>query len=376
MTFPLSPELASQTVVWGGLLIGLVLGAVAQGTRFCTMGALADWFAYGGTARLMMWLLAVAVAATGTLALIELQLLDASQTIAWSKRFLWLSYIVGGTLFGFGMVLGSGCPQRNLVKAGSGSLKALVTLLVAGLAAQMTLRGALSEVRVGLLDAAGITLPFAQDLGSLLAALTGFGARAMRWLVLATLLLVAARLLWKNRSSMEAPQWLGGVAVGLLVLAAWLLTGFIGYLPEHPETLEATWSGTYSHRPEALTFAAPVAHSLDLLTLWSDRNNTVSYGVMVCLGTLLGSAALALARKEFRWESFQKPRDMGNHLVGGVLMGLGGVTAMGCSIGQGVTGLSLQSAGACLAVGGIVLGTRLALRFQVWQFESDERKSG
>jgi uncharacterized membrane protein YedE/YeeE len=362
-------------VVWGGLLIGLALGAVAQGTRFCTMGALADWFAYGGTARLMMWVLAVAVAATGTLALIELQLLDASQTIAWSKRFLWLSYIVGGTLFGFGMVLGSGCPQRNLVKAGSGSLKALVTLLVAGVVAQMTLRGVLSELRVGLLDSAGITLPFSQDLGSLLAALTGTAARAMRWLVLAALLLVAAKLLWKNRSSLEAPHWLGGMAVGLLVPAAWLLTGYMGYLPEHPETLEPGWLGTYSHRPEALTFAAPVAHSLDLLTLWSDRNNTASYGVMVCLGTLLGSAALALARKEFRWESFQNSRDMGNHLVGGVLMGFGGVTAMGCSIGQGVTGLSLQSAGACLAVGGIVLGTWLALRFQVWQFESDERKS-
>jgi uncharacterized membrane protein YedE/YeeE len=375
MTFPLSPELASQTVVWGGLLIGLALGAVAQGTRFCTMGALADWFAYGGTARLMMWVLAAAVAATGTLALIELQLLDASQTIAWSKRFLWLSYIVGGTLFGFGMVLGSGCPQRNLVKAGSGSLKALVTLLVAGVVAQMTLRGVLSELRVGLLDSAGITLPFSQDLGSLLAALTGTAARAMRWLVLAALLLVAAKLLWKNRSSLEAPHWLGGMAVGLLVPAAWLLTGYMGYLPEHPETLEPGWLGTYSHRPEALTFAAPVAHSLDLLTLWSDRNNTASYGVMVCLGTLLGSAALALARKEFRWESFQNSRDMGNHLVGGVLMGFGGVTAMGCSIGQGVTGLSLQSAGACLAVGGIVLGTWLALRFQVWQFESDERKS-
>lgn len=371
MTFPLSPELATQTVVWGGLLIGVALGAVAQATRFCTMGALADWFAYGGTARLMMWLLAVAVAALGTLGLIELHLLDASKTIAWSNRFLWLSYAVGGTLFGFGMVLASGCPQRNLVKAGSGSLKALVTLLVAGFAAQMTLRGALSGLRVGVLDANGITLPFTQDLGSIFAALSGFGAPAMRWLVLAALLMVAARLLWKNRSSMEAPHWLGGVAVGLLVLAAWLLTGYMGYLPEHPETLEPTWSGTYSHRPEALTFAAPVAHALDLLTLWSDRHNTASYGVMVCLGTLLGSTALALARKEFRWESFQSPRDMGNHLVGGMLMGFGGVTAMGCSIGQGITGLSLQSAGACLAVGGIVLGTWLALRFQVWQLERD-----
>ena len=133
--------------------------------------------------------------------------------------------------------------------------------------------------------------------------------------------------------------------------------------------LEPSWSGTYSHRPEALTFAAPLAHSLDLLTLWSDQNNKLSYGVMVCLGTLLGSGAMALLRKEFRWESFQNPRDMGNHLIGGLLMGFGGVTAMGCSIGQGVTGLSLQSAGACLAVGGIVLGTWLALRLQLWQLE-------
>ena len=125
-------------------MIGLALGAVAQSTRFCTMGSLADWFAYGGTSRLMMWVMAVAVAAVGTLGLIELHLLDATNTIAWSRRFLWLSYTVGGTLFGFGMVLGSGCPQRNLVKAGSGSLKSLVTLLVAGVTAQMTLRGVLS----------------------------------------------------------------------------------------------------------------------------------------------------------------------------------------------------------------------------------------
>jgi uncharacterized protein len=369
MNFPLSPEIATQTVVWGGLLIGLALGAVTQGTRFCAMGALADWFAYGGTARLMMWVLAVAVAALGTLSLIEWELLDASKTIAWSNRFLWLSYTLGGTLFGFGMVLGSGCPQRNLVKAGSGSLKALVTLLVAGFAAQMTLRGVFAELRVGLLDSNQITLASPQDLGSLLSAVTGSTVVTMRRLVLTLALVLAARLLWKSRSSMEVTHWLGGVAVGLLVLAAWVLTGYMGYLPEHPETLEPIWSGTYSHRPEALTFAAPVAHLLDLLTLWSDRNNVVTYGVMVCLGTLLGSAAWAVVRKEFRWESFQNARDMGNHLVGGLLMGFGGVTAMGCSIGQGITGLSLQSAGACLAVGGIVLGTWLGLRFQSSKLE-------
>ena len=126
---------------------------------------------------------------------------------------------------------------------------------------------------------------------------------------------------------------------------------------------------TYSHRPELLTFAAPLAHSLDLLTLWSDRNNTVTYGVLVVLGVLLGSTASSILRKEFRFESFTSPKDTAHHLLGGVLMGVGGVTAMGCSIGQGVSGLAMLSAGAVIAVAGIVLGSWVGFHFQSWQLE-------
>jgi uncharacterized protein len=367
MPLPLNPDVALQAVLWGALLLGFLLGAVAYGSRFCTMGALADWFSYGGTARLLMWAVAVAVAATGALLLVELQWLDASKTNAWSPRLLWLSNVVGGTVFGFGMVLASGCPQRNLVKAGAGSLKALVTLLVAAVAAQMTLRGVLSEVRVFALESMSVTLDFPQDLGSLLAHWGSWNASSMRWLVLCVYLVVTAFFLFKRRRSMDVSHWTGGILVGLIAVLAWLLTGLIGYIPEHPETLDAAWVGTYSHRPEALTFSAPLAHTLNLLTLWSDKNNVLTYGVVVCLGTLLGSLALSVARKEFRIESFHNGTDMLNHLVGGVLMGFGGVTAMGCSIGQGITGLSLQSAGACLAVAGIFAGTWLALRFQTWQ---------
>jgi hypothetical protein len=139
MSLPLSPLAATQTVVWGGLLLGMALGAAAQATRFCTMGALADWFAYGGKARLMMWALAVAVAATLNMGLIQVQWLDAARTVPWSDRFLWPSYLVGGALFGYGMVLASGCPQRSLVRAGSGNLKALVVLLTTALMAQMSM---------------------------------------------------------------------------------------------------------------------------------------------------------------------------------------------------------------------------------------------
>ena len=333
------------------------------------MGALADWFTYGGTARLLMWVLAVAVAATGTLVLIEGAWLDATMTNAWSTRLLWLSNSIGGLIFGFGMVLASGCPQRNLVKAGAGNLKAMVTLLIAAVTAQMTLRGVLSEVRVRVLDSVSIALSYPQDLGSILSNWSGLSSTSLRWFILGGYLLIAGVALYRNRSHMDAQHWFGGAAVGVLVIGAWALTGHVGYIPEHPETLEPVWIGTYSHRPEALTFAAPMAHSLDLLTLWSDRNNVATYGVMVCLGTLFGSAVLALIRKEFRIESFHSTKDLGNHMAGGALMGFGGVTAMGCSIGQGITGLSLQSAGACLAVAGIVTGTWLALRFQSWQMD-------
>lgn len=362
-----SPQAATQAVLWGGLLIGAALGAVAQATRFCTMGALADWFAYGGKARLGMWLLAALVAALGTQALVAAQVFDASRSIPWSPRLLWVSYPVGGLVFGFGMVLASGCPQRTLVRLGSGNLRALVTLLAAGVAAQMTLRGVLALPRTAWLDRWQVALGRPQDVGSLLAPMLGLGAEALRWASLALLALAAAALLWRWRRTMEASHWIGGAAVGLLVPLAWWLTGRIGFLPEHPETLEPAWLGTQSHRPEGLSFASPLAHTLDLLTLWSDANTTASFGVLLVPGVLLGSLGAALLRREFAFESFRTPEDMANHLVGGLLMGFGGVVAMGCSIGQGVTGVSMLSTGSFMAVAGIVAGAWLAVRWQEWR---------
>ncbi len=364
MSITPSPVAATQAVVWGGLALGLALGAVGQASRFCIRGAIADWVESGDRARMMMWVLAVAVAATGTMALVSLGQLDASRALPWSDRFLWLSYLIGGSLFGFGMILAQGCPQRSLVKAGSGNLKAWVTLVVAAVAAQMTLRGVLALPRADLLDATGFQLGHAQDIGSMLARLGMGSPGVLRWVVLAFALAVGATALWRARAGMRLGHWAGGVLVGLLVVVAWALTGIVGFIPEHPDTLEATWMGTYSHRPEALSFAAPLAQGLDLLTLWTDRSNVVTFGVLVSLGVLLGSAGSALIRREFRIESFRSPGELGSHLVGAVMMGFGGITAVGCSVGQGVSGLSMLSTGAVLAVAGIVGGALLALRFR------------
>jgi uncharacterized membrane protein YedE/YeeE len=360
-----SPQTLTQLVLWGALLIGLVLGGVGQASRFCVRGAVADWFLFGGKARWATWLLAVAVAALGSQWLVSQQVFDAGRTLPWTPRFVWASYIVGGLLFGYGMVLAGGCPQRSLVKTGAGNLRCIVTLLVAAITAQMTLRGILAEPRTQGLDRWGGTLAGPQDAGSVLSGLVGAPADALRWAVVAALMIAAAVVLWRQRRSMERMHWVGGIVVGLLVPAAWWLTGHLGHLAEHPETLEPAWLGTQSRRPEALSFTAPLAHGLDLLTFWTDRNTTATFGVLVVAGVLLGSFVSAMLRREFRLEAFKTPREFGEHLAGGVLMGFGGVTALGCSVGQGVTGLAMLSLGALLATASMVGGALLALRRQV-----------
>jgi uncharacterized membrane protein YedE/YeeE len=364
-----NPHSVVQWVLGGGFLIGIVLGAAAQASRFCTMGALADWFSFRGTSRLLMWVVAVAVAALLSQVLIAAGLFDATRSLAWSPRLLWVSYLVGGTLFGYGMVLASGCPQRNLVRAGSGNLKSLVTLLVAGVAAEMTLRGAFAVPRTELLDRWAVALDGPQDLGSVLASGVGAPASAMRWVALGVVIVVALGMAWRWRRTMEPMQWISAVLIGALVPLAYVLTGYIGFFAEHPETLEPAWVGTQSNRPEGLSFSAPLGHGMDLLTLWSDNQTTLSFGVAVVLGVWAGSFAMSVWRREFHVESFRTTEDLGNHLVGGVLMGFGGVTAMGCSIGQGVTGMAMLSTGACLATAGIVGGTWLALRMQERRME-------
>ena len=366
-----NPSQLIQTVLLCGLALGVAFGALAQATRFCTMGAIADVVNFGDATRLRTWVWAALVALVGTQALIGLGGVDLSASIYTGRRLSWLAQGLGGLAFGFGMVLASGCASRALVRAGGGSLKALVVLLVVGFAAQMTLRGAFALPRVEWLDPVGPLLAGPQDLPSWLSRHVGL---PLPWLRAALCLLLAVPLLlWLRRSRdfLQPGPLLGGLAIGALIVMAWFVTGSLGHLSEHPETLEPAWLATNSRRPEALSFVAPTAYTLDLLTLWSDRGTVLSFGITTVLGTLLGAAASALLRREFRWEGFRDVRDTAQHLVGAVLMGVGGVTALGCSIGQGLSGLSLLSAGSFIAVAGIVAGAVAALRYQAWVIDRD-----
>ncbi len=364
-------DLASLTrlVLGAGFALGAVFGAVAQATRFCTMGAIADVVTFGDATRLRLWAWAVLVAVLGTQALIAFGGVDLDGAVTTGPRINLPALALGGAAFGVGMVLASGCPSRALVRTAGGNLKALVVLLVVGLTAQMTLRGLFAVPRVEWLEPWAVTLAGPQDLGAWLARTGGIDGTAARALVCALIGLPLLAWLLRGAAFRRPGPLLGGLAIGGTVVAAWWVTGAVGHVPEHPQTLEPAWLATGSHRAEALSFVAPAASLLDLLTLWSDAGTTLDFGAATLLGVMAGALPVALLRREFRWEGFGNARDLVQHLVGALLMGVGGVTALGCSIGQGLSGLSLLSAGSIVAVAGIVAGALAALRYQAWVVE-------
>ena len=354
-------------VVWGAFALAFVFGAVGNKTHFCTMGAVSDVVNMADWNRMRMWLLAIAVATAGASGLQLAGLVDLSKTIYTVPRFTWLSYILGGLLFGIGMTLGSGCGSKTLIRIGTGNLKSLVVAIVLAITAYMTLKGILGVFRVAALDSVGATLRGSQDLPSLIAGLLGFDKRA----VLAALgLVISLSLLafvFKAREFRTFDYVLGGVVVGLVVVGGWYLSGHVGHLAEDPATLEEKFLATNSGRMESLSFVAPQAYALELFMLWSDKSRTMTFGIATVLGMVAGSLAWSLATRSFRLESFRDAGDLINHLAGGALMGFGGVLALGCTIGQGISGLSTLALGSFLAFFSIIAGAALTMKVQYWR---------
>jgi uncharacterized membrane protein YedE/YeeE len=355
-------------VTGGAFVLAFIFGAVGNKTNFCTMGAVSDWVNMGDKNRLRMWLLAIAVALVGSSILQLAGLVELSKSIYPGPNFTWLSYIVGGFLFGVGMTLGSGCGSKTLIRIGGGNLKSLVVYVFLGVAAYMTLRGLFGAFRVGVLERASVTLASGQDLPSLLAAGTGV-AKATWTAILAAgiggALAVYAYASKEFRSSFD--YTLGGVVTGLVVVGGWYVSGVVGYVAEDPQTLQEAFVATNTGRMESFSFVSPMAYTLEYLMFWTDKSKIVTYGIASALGVIAGSAAYALATRTFRWEGFRDAEDTANHVLGGVLMGFGGITALGCTIGQAITGISTLALGSILTFVAIVAGSALTMKYQYWR---------
>jgi uncharacterized membrane protein YedE/YeeE len=362
------PGLVAQ-VLWAAFALGVVFGAVAQRSHFCTMGAISDIVAMGDWTRVRMWSLAVGVAVLGFNGMAALGLVDATDSVYARPQLIWLSNASGGLLFGFGMVLASGCGSKTLVRIGGGSLKSLLVFCVLGLASYATLRGLTAVWRVATVDAVVLELPVAQDLPSLLAHAAGWPRPAASALLGAVFGLALVGWSLATPGGRSADNLLGGLGIGLVIVAAWWVSGVLGHVAEHPLTLEESFLATNTRSMESFTFVAPIAYTLDWLILYSDSSKVLSFGIVSVVGVIVGSAIAALAGGSFRWEGFAGTEDTANHIVGAVLMGIGGVTAFGCTVGQGLSGLSTLSLGSFIAVAGIVGGALLALRYQTWRLE-------
>src|SRR3990172_6279084 len=205
-----------------------------------------------------------------------------------------------------------------------------------------------------------------QDLPSLAAAATGAG-KSMAIGVLAAIagggLVAFAYASREFRSNFD--YTLGGV----VVVGGWYVSGRLGYLAEDPQTLQEAFVATNTGRMESFTFVSPFAFSLEYLMLWTDKSKIVTYGIASVVGVIAGSAAYALASRKFRWEGFRDAEDTGMHIVGGLLVGFGGITALGCTIGQGITGFSTLALGSILTFVAIVAGAAATMKWQYWRLE-------
>lgn len=362
------PSQITHIVLWCGFSLGAVFGFVANKTHFCTMGAVSDVVNMGDWGRMRAWLLAIAVAVLIVSIGSWLGALDLKQTLYTGARLPWLANLVGGLLFGVGMTLASGCGNKTLVRAGAGNLKSLVVFFFMAYAAQLTLRGVFAPLRAALqADAVSLDLSDRQTLPWMLGNALGWDAQLATLVV--GLAFALALLVWIFASPAfraDRDNLLGGAVAGLVVAAGWYVTGHLGY-GENPATLETMSFGTNSHLAESLSFVAPSAYTLELWSLWTDTSTVVTWGIAIVFGVLAGSFAYALISRALRLEYFVSGEDLLRHLLGAILMGFGGVTGLGCTIGQGISGVSTLAIGSFITLAGIIIGAAALMKFEFWR---------
>ncbi len=336
-------------VVWAGFAIGLIFGAVGQRIEFCLTGGLREWWGEGRPRRAAAFVLAVAVAIAGTQLVAGLGLVDLGESLYLQAGFSWLLIPLGGVLFGCGMMLARGCGSRALVLLGDGNLRSLVVLLCLGISAYVALTGLLAPLRLSVAEATTVTpeLTAPSIPGLLESAGLGPGiARALPAILLAAGLAAFALV---RLGLFQTPRDAGGaVIIGTLVPAGWVATGYFGADDFDPV------------RVESLTFVAPVGDAIQYLMF--STGTQLAFGVTVVAGVLAGSIAASVLSRSFELRGFESPGHMLRAIGGGVLMGVGGALAIGCSIGQGLSGLSTLALPSFMAATGIFVGAFAALR--------------
>jgi len=374
-----------QEILLYGFILAVIMGALVNKTNFCTMGAVSDWVNMGDTGRFRSWVFAIAIAMGGLIILESSGLVNLDSYELKDLRppyrmanFEWLRYILGGLMFGIGMTLASGCGNKTLIRVGGGNIKSVLVLLVASffayLMAKTNFYGIVfhSWMNPLSIDLAKYGMS-GQDVGRVVTGLTGEGnAINIRAIVGGVFVVLLMIYVWKSADFRKSfDNILGGLAVGLCVVAAWYLTAGA----KGQEWLENTSFMDVPPRgvgAQSFTFTSPMADTFDY-ALHITNTNFVTFGVMALAGVIAGSFLYAVIFRKFRIEWFQSTKDFLAHAIGGMLMGIGGVLALGCTIGQGVTGFSTMAIGSMMAFVSLAFGSALTMKVQYYKmvYESD-----
>ncbi len=359
--------------------VAVVMGATVNKTNFCTMGAVSDWVNMGDTGRLRAWIFAMAVAVIGALAMQTLGWvdLDESRVPYRAPVFDWARYILGGLIFGVGMTLASGCGNKNLIRIGGGNLKSILVLVVmAAFAYLMTRTDFYGLVFYSWMNPIAVDLSVygieSQEIGAIIAGVAG--SQDLQTFRLAVGGLIAAVFLFLAFKSDEfrrnPDNILGGLVIGLAILIGWYISGG----PMGQEWIEAA---EFADEPPAavgvqsFTFISPAA---DTLAWAMQPTNTllITFGVAALAGVIIGSFLYSVVTRRFCIEWFNDLADFFRHLIGAALMGIGGVLGLGCTVGQGIAGLSTLALGSFLVVASIVLSSALTMKVQYYKMLYDD----
>ncbi len=380
---------AQSFLLWATFAIALVMGAVVNKTNFCTMGAVSDWVNMGDTGRMRAWLFAVAVAMLGVVGLEYFGLVkaDAAFPPYRASQFVWAENLLGGLMFGVGMVLASGCGNKCLIRIGGGNIKSVMVLAIIALIAYFMInpfpgsdKTLFTVLFYDWIRPLAVTLKGNQDLGAIVAGADG--AAAARLAIGGVLGLALLALVFKAaefRGSFD--NILGGLMVGLAVVGAWYVTSNVMVSADDQQMSLQKYVGEWDFyapedavkpddsrplAPQSYTFINPMGQTLGYVA-GGFKQSALTFGVMALAGVILGSLLWALISRSFRFEWFASFKDFLNHFIGAILMGFGGVLAMGCTVGQAITGVSTLAVGSFITFGAIVLGSALTMKVQYYK---------
>jgi uncharacterized membrane protein YedE/YeeE len=377
-------ELYTQ-YLWWAFGLAFVFGAVANRANFCTMGAVSDWINIGDLSRMRSWMLAIVTAIVGVGILeytgsIDLSLTTSNDTSNPPYRaptFIWLRHLLGGLMFGIGMTLSSGCGNKTLVRLGEGNLKSLVVLIVMGIAAwwmlfsNLSYNAFLSWMTPLSIDFSQQQIP-SQDIAAVLTGLSGIEPGAATGLAVALIVslplalwIVASRDFRQNLELLVA-----GLVIGLLIVIGWYVTAGPKGLTLLEE-LDFVDQRPFFTGAQSMTFIGPAGHVVQYVKQGFGMVY-LTFGVATIAGVIAGSFVYTLVFRKVRLEWFVSWQDFGAHVAGALLMGIGGVLAMGCTIGQGITGVSTLALGSILTILAIIAGSALTMKYQYYRMMRED----